>query len=94
MLAQYCLGMCYGLGLDIPKNDKLATYWFTKAAEQGHADSQFLLSSQYRNGRGVPKDEKQAMYWLKKSAEQGHQLANQFIYLITNGIKIPSNENS
>ena len=48
---------------------------FLLAAEQGHAESQYLISTMYDSGQGLPKDETQAAYWELKAAEQGHAYA-------------------
>src|SRR3978361_738543 len=38
------------------------------AAEQGHAESQYLLSTMYDGGEGVPQNDAEAAYWERKSA--------------------------
>jgi hypothetical protein len=48
-----------------------STSGYRKAAEQGHAESQFDLGYRYYVGLGVPQDYKQAIFWFKKAAEQG-----------------------
>jgi TPR repeat protein len=48
---------------------------FQLAAEQGHAESQYILSTMYDAGQGLPQDESQASYWERKAAEQGHAYA-------------------
>src|ERR1700712_1064460 len=48
---------------------------FRLAAEQGHAESQYLLSTMYDAGQGVPQDDAEAAYWERRSAEQGHAYA-------------------
>lgn len=48
---------------------------FRLAAEQGHAESQYLLSTMCDAGEGLPKDGVQAAFWETKSAEQGHAYA-------------------
>src|SRR5215831_20544222 len=48
---------------------------FKLAAEQGHAESQYLLSTMYDDGQGLPQDSTQAAYWEHKAAEQGHAYA-------------------
>ncbi|WP_433965724.1 tetratricopeptide repeat protein [Tunturiibacter gelidiferens] len=48
---------------------------FRLAAEQAHADSQYLLSTMYDAGEGLPQDDAQAAYWERKAAEQGHAYA-------------------
>jgi TPR repeat protein len=41
---------------------------FRLAAEQGHAESQYLLSTMYDAGEGVERDEAQGAYWERKAA--------------------------
>jgi uncharacterized protein len=48
---------------------------FQLAAEQGHAESQYLLSTMYDAGQGLPQDDTQAAHWERKAAEQGHAYA-------------------
>jgi hypothetical protein len=54
--------------------------WFTLAAEQGDADSQYNLGQIYREGRVLPQNKKTALSWFARSwytkaAEQGHSKA-------------------
>ena len=69
---QYNLGVCYGNGIGVAKDEKKAVYWYTKAAEQGYAIAQNNLGRCYDNGIGVEKDEKKAVEWYTKAAEQGY----------------------
>jgi TPR repeat protein len=48
---------------------------FRLAAEQEHAESQYVLSTMYEEGQGIPKDSIQAAFWERKAAEQGHAYA-------------------
>jgi TPR repeat protein len=48
---------------------------FKLAAEQGHAEAQYLLSTMYDAGQGLPQDDTEASYWECKAAEQGHAYA-------------------
>ena len=48
---------------------------FRLAAEQGHAESQYLLSTLYDAGEGAPSDPALAAHWERKAAEQGHAYA-------------------
>ena len=60
---------------------------FQRAAEQGHAESQYLLSTMYDEGQGLPQDSTQAAFWERKAAEQGHAYAQanlSFRYYATN----------
>ena len=45
------------------------------AAEQGHADVQYLLGLSYFFGEGVTKDYAEAVKWFRKAAQQGNQEA-------------------
>ncbi len=64
----------------MPPNREKALEWYSKAAEQGHADAQVNLAVMYHNGYGkvLPNREK-AFYWFSKAAEQG--LAEAQFYL-------------
>lgn len=70
--AQNIVGMAYGNGRGVSKDDTKAVYWFRKAAEQGSADAQRNLGISLRYGRGTAKDEVQAVGWFRKAAEQGN----------------------
>ena len=48
---------------------------FSQAADQGHAESQYILSTMYDAGKGVPQDDAQAARWERTAAEQGHVYA-------------------
>jgi TPR repeat protein len=48
---------------------------FRQAAEQGHAESQYILSTMYDAGKGVPQDDAQAAHWERLAAEQGQVYA-------------------
>src|SRR5580698_5529010 len=43
---------------------------FRLAADQGHAESQYLLSTMYDEGQGLPRDPTEAALWERKAAEQ------------------------
>ncbi|MBT9332442.1 tetratricopeptide repeat protein [Paracidobacterium acidisoli] len=57
------------------RNFTAAASGFRLAAEQGHAESQYLLSTMYDAGQGLPQDETQTAHWERKAAEQGHAYA-------------------
>ena len=52
-----------------------AAVGFRVAAEQGHAESQYLLSTMYDAGQGLAQDDTLAAFWERKAAEQGHAYA-------------------
>lgn len=45
---------------------------FLKAAEEGHASSQFNVAVMFERGIGVGKDESKALAWYEKAASQGN----------------------
>jgi len=56
----------------VSRDYRQAAEWFSKAAEQGHADAQYNLGELYNKGRGVKRDKKIAQKWYKAAAKQGH----------------------
>ncbi len=60
----------YSLG-----NFAAAAASFRLAASQGHAESQYLLSTMLEAGEGVPVDVQEAALWELKAAEQRHAYA-------------------
>jgi len=67
------VGYLYGLAdLGIIQDYNQANEFFTKAAEQGHAEAQYHLALMYAAGEGVLQDYKEAFKWYRKAAEQGH----------------------
>jgi TPR repeat protein len=56
----------------IPSNPDEALKWYRKAAENGHAQAQYLMGKSYHSGKEVPEDHVQAVKWWRKAAEQGH----------------------
>ncbi len=69
--AQAGLGALYLNGLGVAHDEAVATAWFRKAAEQGHANAQFNLASlHYARKEYAP-----AASWYRRSAEQGNALA-------------------
>lgn len=72
---QYELAEKYRKGEDaLPQNWEKATYWFTKAAEQGYAKAQEWLGGHYKYNE---KDEEKAAYWYAKAVEQFTKAAEQ-----------------
>jgi hypothetical protein len=59
-----------------------AVFWYTKAAEQGHAASQYKLAEMYRHGEGVARDDARAAHWFLQAAEQGLKEAQLYIGLM------------
>nr|WP_181718316.1 tetratricopeptide repeat protein [Psychrobacter sp.]QJS05259.1 sel1 repeat protein [Psychrobacter sp.] len=81
MEAQFNMGFTHYNGIEkgdgkeytvITRGYEKAFEWFTKAAEQGHADAQNNLGLMYKAGLGVSHDDYVAFEWFTKAAEQGH----------------------
>lgn len=90
--SQFRLGTFYRDGHGVKKDDEAAFRWFVKAAEQGHAEAQFVLGKQetVRSHGLTPA----AAAWYRKAAEQGHAEA-QFVIgrCYKNGFGVERDEN-
>jgi TPR repeat protein len=51
--AQSNLGVMYGIGRGIPKDDKQAVRWYRLAADQGNTIAQNNLGAKYEDGQGI-----------------------------------------
>jgi len=65
----------YAHGRGVPKDDVETVKWLRKAAEQGDAESQYILARMYAKGDGVSQDYTEAAKWCCKAAEQGQPVA-------------------
>ena len=84
--AQYNLAECYYEGeLGLEKDYAKAVEWYTKAAEQGHAQAQNNLGDCYDGGDGVAQDYSKAVEWYRKAAEQGNAVAQNNLGLCYEG---------
>ncbi|HNW38267.1 MAG TPA: GYF domain-containing protein, partial [Methanosarcina vacuolata] len=59
--AENKLGFYYEKGIIVPKNERKALEWYTKAANKGNPDSENSLGHFYKQGIVVPKDEQKAV---------------------------------
>ena len=66
------LGRLYQMGLGVAQDDKKASQWYKKAAEQDLPIAQYVVGVLYENGQGVAQDNKKAFEWYSKAAEQGY----------------------
>lgn len=60
------------------------------AAEDGHAESMFLLGVAYAQGRGVEKNDSAAARWFHQAARRGHSRARTsmgYLYSIGRGVR-------
>jgi TPR repeat protein len=71
--AQRDLGASFATGDWIGgKDEAKAVEWYTKAAEQGHALSQYDLGFMLLLGEGTAQDTLKGMEWLNQAGEQGN----------------------
>ncbi len=64
-----------------------ALKWFSKSAEQGHAESMYQMGLAYQKGRGVEANPKLGFDWTTKSAQAGFDYANtELAWLFLQGI--------
>lgn len=66
------MGMLYYIGKNgVPIDYKKAAEWFSKAATNGYAPSQYALSVMYFNGDGVVQNAEKGVALLQSAARQG-----------------------
>lgn len=78
-VAQAGIAGCYHRGVGVPQSDLQAAKWYEKSAQQGDANSQYLMGWFYDTGKGVKKDAVQAFKWHHLAAEQGDRASQLFV---------------
>ena len=73
--AQINLGVMYGNGEGVPKDNKQVVKWYRLAAEQGAAKAQLNLGVVYAIGEGVPEDELLAYMWINLAGANGQDVS-------------------
>ncbi len=74
--SQYVLGSLYARGQGVPRDDKKALQWYTRAANKGHMFAETNLGFFYDAGLGMDaRDAALAFKWYEKAARQGDALA-------------------
>lgn len=85
-LAQYRLGMLYYHGQGVGEDEKMAIYWWKKAAAQGNVESMFQLGSAFLFGaqtaKFVPDPDREAAMWYFQAASAGHTEAQYHLGLL------------
>jgi len=69
------LGYYYHIGEIVEKNEERELFYYEKAAELGHPESQLYIANKYKSGNGVKQNNDKYIYWLKKSAENNYSKA-------------------
>jgi len=72
-------------GNGAPQDDQEAIYWFSRAAIQGDAFSQYVLGWMHAQGRGTTQSHAMAVYWYRRAAEQGYCCAQTRLGLMYEG---------
>lgn len=74
--AQHQVGACFATGdWDGPKDEVEAVKWYTKAAEAGHALSQYDLGFMLLFGEGTEKDTQRGLWWMEQAVKNGQENA-------------------
>src|ERR1700730_11774303 len=61
----------YFTGTDVPRDPKMAAYWYEKAAGHGSPQAQNQIGYFYQAGIGVSTDPKRAFHWYQLAAAAG-----------------------
>ena len=75
--AQFNLGVMYGKGEGVLKDEAEAVRWYQLAAEQGHASAQYNLGLMHAKGEGVLKDSVLAHMWSNIAGANGNEAARE-----------------
>ncbi len=87
--AQTMLAYLYHSGDRIPRDNRLAIYWYETAAKAGHGDAQYALGTIYFNGLGARQNYGQAHYWWQQASNQNNGSAqNDLGYLYESGLGV------
>ena len=65
------LGADYFIGRGVDQNERLAAYWYEKAAGAGDPIAQQQIGYFYQTGLGVPVDQARAVHWFQLAASGG-----------------------
>jgi len=61
----------YDNGVGVSKNEKAATTWYRRSAEQGNVDAQTNLGVKYFFGRGLDQNNLKSYVWFSVAAANG-----------------------
>ena len=85
-LAQYRLGNLYFHGQGVPEDEKMAVFWWKKAAAQGSSEAMFQIASAFLFGiqaaKSVTDPDREAATWYFQAASAGHAEAQYHLGLL------------
>jgi uncharacterized protein len=58
-----------------PKDEAAAVRWYSRAAESGHAMSQYDLAFMLLLGEGTETDTQKGLWWMEQAVKNGHEYA-------------------
>ena len=76
----------YEHGRGVPPNYGAAVYWYSRAAEQGHATAQYLLGLMYDKGHGTTRSNVLAYKWLSLAAAHAHPGVREYYLRIRDAV--------
>jgi TPR repeat protein len=83
--AQITIAILYENGVGVLKDIEQAIDWYTKAAEEGVAQAQYLLGELYDNHSYInEKNQRESAKWTEKAAEKGHVQAQHKLSYVYN----------
>jgi len=83
----------YDKGVDLPENQKEASRWWLKAADEGDHDAQSAIGIRLADGRGIPQDPEKARFFCTEAAKQGDSSGEYCLgYLHQHGLGVAVNE--
>jgi TPR repeat protein len=73
-LAQYYLGSCYYIGINVERNLDQAISWFRKSASYKYAQAEYLMGVYYQYGFGTDDhcNNEEAFFWYRRAAHGGN----------------------
>ncbi len=70
--AEHSMGWFYEQGVEVPRSDEKAFYWWSISAKKGIRESENGLGVLYQEGRGTDKDLEKAYYWHSLAYKNGY----------------------
>jgi TPR repeat protein len=68
--AQYTYGYYFLKGIEVRRDDSIASHWLLQSARQGWKAAQQQIAVNYFNGTGIPRNVKEGFYWALLCARQ------------------------